>query len=497
MNRCKHAFNGKAALAALLLLFCLVSGASCDAVSKNQNAGQAAYAPVLTVTGDVASEVVLSSLNSYALHTVQQDDRSYSGVLLSDVFSKAAPQGSGITAYFSAPDGVMASMPIEQAKDCYLTFADTGWTLVAPNHPPQARMKQMNRIVLCADGIDEGQKCFRIIRGSQTTTYSFGQLFLQDTVSALTLEGQPQKAVGGVTYDANAYTRRNLIPLSSMVSKDKGTALCYLGSGAQVQIDLNGYLEWRGNSVDYVGVNRRDRQKDVVGIWIDAPKASVTDVPALALDALKTGKVMVIEIDGLGYEAYQQFVQSCPTLKAFHAQAARTVMPSISNVALAGILCAQTPDKTGVVKRDDRELAVKDMFTAAKEMNKSCAMIEGQSSLVNLNMEQTLNADQNGNGTDDEVQKSALAAVSSGTDMIYVHFHGVDDIGHADGPLSAQAFAKAKELDGYIAALKQKFFGSIILISDHGMHETNAAQESGEHGAFMPSDMIVPLGILK
>jgi len=486
----------KAARAALLLYLGMLLPLFASACGTTKT-GSSSYMPTVVVTGDVANEITLSNLDAYPLHTVQQDGKDLSCVQLSDVFQTAQVQGELLSVYFSSPDGVMASMPLDQAQNCYLTFANTGWTLVAPNHPPQARMKQINTIVVCAGNFAKGERCLRITQGEACRTLSYGQLFLEATTATVTLEGEPQKQLDGKTYNVNAYTRRNLIPLSSLVAKD-GKAICYQQGGAQQEIDLNGYLEWRGNSADYVAANRRSRIADVIGLWINPPSASVTDVAQLSLDALQKGRVLVVEIDGLGYNAYTQYSKDCPMLKKFNAQKARTVMPSISNVALASIVTGKTPDISGVKERKDRELAIADMFSTAAAMKKSCAVIEGDSVLVTMNANQTLSPDQNGNGsTDDEVQQNALLAIDSGSDFLYVHYHGLDDVSHTTGPLSDKACQKAKELDQYIADLLSKFHGTAILISDHGMHDVMQADKLGMHGTFLPVDMLVPLGILQ
>ncbi len=480
-----------------VFFLCLGLCAGCAVIGTSNE--DVSYKPELIVTGDVQNELSLTDLSNFTLQPVENGDEILSGAIVGDLLSAAGVLGESLTVYFVSPDGVMASMPIEQAMDCALCFASTGWTLLAHNHPPQASMKHLSHIVVCADTFKEDERCLRVINGDTVTTLSYGQLFLRDAVSTLVLEGQPQRIVDGVTYNADSYTRRNLIPLSDLTGKESGMALCYLGSGKQITIDLGGYIEWRGNSVDYIEPNCRSRQVDVIGIWLDAPQASVTDAAGAALTALSDGRVLIVEVDGLGYDACMQFISDgCDHLSQFEIQKARTVMPSISNVALAAIVTGETPDQTGVLVRKDRELNVPDIFSQAEATGKTCAVIEGYSSLLELSVDQALNADISGNGyTDDEVHQSALNAIASGADLIYVHYHGLDDVGHTYGPFSDESKEKALEIDAYIGGLIDAFSGTIILISDHGMHEVNLENELGMHGTFMPLDMMVPLGIMQ
>ena len=483
------------ALCAILL--CITLCAGCSSLGTSDEA--VSYKPALIVTGDVQNELTLTDLSDFVVQPVESGDEILSGALAGDLLDAAGVVGDSQTVYFSSPDGVMASMPIDQARDVALCFSSTGWTLLAKNHPPQAHMKQLSHIVVCADSPPGDERCLRIIDGDKTLTYSYGQLFLQDAVSKLVLEGQPQRMVDGVTYSVDAYTRRSLIPLSHLTGLDSGTALCYLASGEQVAIDLAGYIQWRGNSADYIEPNGRSRQVDVIGIWLNAPEASVTDVADMALTVLDGNRVLIIEVDGLGYDACLRFIDhGCVNLSRFHVQKARTVMPSISNVALAAIITGQTPDQTGINARKDRDVGVPDIFKQAQSSGKTCAVIEGNSTLINMGVDQTLNADTNGDGfTDDEVHQSALDAIAQGMDLIYVHYHGLDDAGHTYGPFSQESQNKMLELDAYIGELLQSFSGTVILISDHGMHEVNLEDELGMHGTFVPLDMIVPLGMIQ
>jgi hypothetical protein len=298
----------------------------------------------------------------------------------------------------------------------------------------------------------------------------------------------------------NAYTRRELIPLSAYCKElgapEQNSALAYFEDGSQQEIDLNGYLEWRGTSADYIGADKKSRKPDIIGVWLDAPGSSVTDIASIALERAEKGNVMIIELDGLGYYNLLELKPSFISSQTIYAM--RTVMPSISNVGLAAIITGELPDVNGVTQRSQRDLLVDEMFKTAADKGLKCAVIEGSTALVTMSVEQTLNPDIDNDGdTDNEVQASALKTMSEGYQFIYVHFHGYDDVAHAYGPSSDEAAQKLHELDGYVKTLCDNFSGTVIITADHGQHSTDSKEKPGNHGEFMPIDLTVPFMIFE
>ena len=98
--------------------------------------------------------------------------------------------------------------------------------------------------------------------------------------------------------------------------------------------------------------------------------------------------------------------------------------------------------------------------------------------------------DSNGDGfTDDEVFISTLDAIDKDYNLIFAHFHGIDDSGHFFGDLSSETMEFIAIIDGYVEELATNWDGKVIITSDHGMHTT---EDGGDHGQFRYTDMIVP-----
>ena len=98
-----------------------------------------------------------------------------------------------------------------------------------------------------------------------------------------------------------------------------------------------------------------------------------------------------------------------------------------------------------------------------------------------------------GKCTDMSVYAAAAAARVANPDLLFVHFHGIDDINHGHTPESEEALAKILETEAYIQALMTGFSGRVIVVSDHGqITVTEQGIPRGNHGYFAPGDMFVP-----
>jgi hypothetical protein len=453
----------------------------------------AAVTPKLSITGDVQNELIL---NNFADYTATVNNHTLSIPLLS-ILEDAVPTGNGLSVFFSSPDGVMAQIPLSEIDhDCHLSLtSENGWQFHSDIHPRQSGIKHMDKIVICAEETVSSQKCFRVIHDKNFFTLTYGQLFNAEALTFSVLEGEAKMHEA----TTKVYSRRTLIPLSNylinMVATMQKEVLAYYNDGSQNMIDINGYLEWRGNSVDYIAPDKISRNKDIIGIWLAAPVASITDIAAIAIDKSRSGKVMIILLDGAGY--YNLLEHAPEFLSSYSMVPMRTVMPSISNVSLAALVTGQIPIVNGVTARNMRDLLVDDIFKVAVDSGLKCAVVEGNSQIINMSIKQALNPDLNGDGyTDDEVMATALSLISEGTDFILVHFHGFDDVAHTYGPSSDQAAAKLYLLDNYVAELCENFIGTVLVTADHGQHTSANLEKIGDHGEFLPFDMTIPLIII-
>ncbi|MDO4581903.1 MAG: alkaline phosphatase family protein [Bacillota bacterium] len=238
-----------------------------------------------------------------------------------------------------------------------------------------------------------------------------------------------------------------------------------------------------------------DSYDAVIGLLLDPPPAANTDVYAMARERLQAGEqVLILYLDGLGWDTWIYGLEQglTPHLAALNAQQAAACWPSITPVNYAAMVSGQTPAASGVKQRGDRQLNAPTLFEHAAEQGLSAAVIEGAAQILELGVTQELNPDDDGDGdTDDEVLAAALAAMAEREyDLLFVHFHGIDDVEHQYGPHSDQAYAKLAATDAMAGQLLAAWPGAVIVCSDHGQHPT---EDGGGHGDFRASDILVPL----
>ncbi len=206
------------------------------------------------------------------------------------------------------------------------------------------------------------------------------------------------------------------------------------------------------------------------------------DAPALttgrALGDRSADRVVYIFLDGFGYRRYQEIKGEgiTPFLDSLgEPLLGITVFPSITKVATAAMITGTTPKRNGVREHTKRQTQVETIFHTLAKANRSTLAVEGSDNSFNLPQTKTiLSGDRDGDGsTDDNILANAIKIAKEGMpDFLWVHFHGIDDVGHQYGPRTDEELAKIKEVDScvkeIVAALPANTL--VIICSDHGMH---------------------------
>ncbi|NHJ87960.1 MAG: PglZ domain-containing protein [Asgard group archaeon] len=185
-------------------------------------------------------------------------------------------------------------------------------------------------------------------------------------------------------------------------------------------------------------------------------------------------------------------------------QPALTTYPSISNVGAASILSGFWPKSTGITIRQDHQLLVDTIFDVGSKNNYITEYIEGNVGFLNLEADYEhwltdLNADGN---IDDEIYAEAQESIGQNrSDLLFVHFHGIDDSGHMYGPNSTEWLSKVIETFTIVNNLIDSVSNDtlIIITADHGMHlgTSNDDYRLGVHGECCFEDMVIPLIVIQ
>jgi hypothetical protein len=272
------------------------------------------------------------------------------------------------------------------------------------------------------------------------------------------------------------------------ITNDKfSKAVVILNTGEIIQTPAEFYI--KNNKVTADG----EIVENAVGVYLTDNYQSITNAYYDMKEYLdKDEKVMTVLLDGFSYNQFKRANEenAITFLSKYFQYPALSVYTPVTNAGFAAIITGQTPDVNGVHDRSNRRMKVNSIFKYALDKNKSCILLEGDIKILNTEIEPELHTDINKNNEiDDEIYESALNAVNEDYDLIFIHFHGIDDRGHSFGPYSREAMDYIKTIDKYVKDLSEEWEGAIILVPDHGMHET---AEGGGHGICRQSDMVVP-----
>jgi predicted AlkP superfamily pyrophosphatase or phosphodiesterase len=178
-----------------------------------------------------------------------------------------------------------------------------------------------------------------------------------------------------------------------------------------------------------------------------------------------------------------------------------TVYPPCTSVATAALLTGAPPQVNGVDRRGIRKTDVQTVLDVATAAGLCVAAVEGEALAFSLgSAEAQLSGDRDGNGmTDDNVLANALDVLENGMpDLFYVHFHGIDDAGHAYGPGAPEEEQMLREVDAAVGQLLQAVPTDtlVLVFADHGMHAVDEERRLGNHGHLIERDMFIPILLL-
>jgi len=231
-----------------------------------------------------------------------------------------------------------------------------------------------------------------------------------------------------------------------------------------------------------------------------APEISIAQAYHDALRALEYGeRVLLILLDGWGWEMFQYFEDRQPFLSSLNPVPALAAYPPLTPVGLATIITGVQPDVHGIQSRNDRRMndGVEDIFAAAQRLGRNAVYIQGASNPIQTSLLPIFSPDRDEfYGTDNSVFANAQRNLDA--DFLFVHFKGIDDTAHTYGPYADEVGARMALIDGYVSYLAERWgSGTVIITADHGMHRVyDNPDRLGDHFTNCHEDMIVPYAII-
>lgn len=211
---------------------------------------------------------------------------------------------------------------------------------------------------------------------------------------------------------------------------------------------------------------------------------------------------VLILLDGLQHQKLMSLISSgkLPFFETLpEISMGLTVYPPITTTATAAVLTGTLPSVNGVYGYGYRSTELSTLFDLAADAGKRVVAVEGSSLSFNLrNAETTLSGDRDGNGySDDNVYQNSLDVIRSDMpDLLFIHFHEIDDMGHTYGPDSTEYEDAIIRVDDYLSNILQGLpeDSFIIIFADHGMHTT---KNGGNHGTLTALDLVIPIILLE
>lgn len=467
----------------ILILILLMSVTACN--PHNNTVTQS-----ICVNGDISEidlNIALNQINESNFTYTDKDENTVNatGYKLSDILSKVTFLDSDSRLMITATDNTSALIDSATANLCYAVIINNEVHIKAPNHPPVVGIKDVKEItVIAKNDVKQGVKT---VYTDKTEVLSYGNAKLKFFSQ---VGGENKK------FDISAFKfvpETNKIKISDFTGNEKN--IVYLNNFDIIKATDSAYISWENGMLK---LNQNNISENIFGI--------VTDTDTLIYDAFfemkkaidNNEKVMFILPDGLSYQQVINFNDDLSLFKDNYKRAA-TVNPAISNVALATLVTGVSPAKTEIVKRGVATPAVPDIFEYALSKNKTAKYIEGDRNLIITSLPPVLTIPDENGLTDLGVFENAKKALGNNPDLLFVHFHGIDDINHLYSPESAKAKAKIIEIEGYVQNLISGFTGTVIIVPDHGhittLDENN--NKKGNHGIFETGDMYVPYYIIK
>lgn len=422
------------------------------------------------------------------------DGKNTHALGLEEVMSRARPFSGQYKIYFLGDDGRVASITNDSIGNSYLYLdEDSLLNVLNYDHPISTNIKDIREIIVVS-GPEDLKNGFNIINTEKNIeSISLGEAYLEKSTTLIE-GGSSVKESGSGSNRGWVYERKELLDLGDFINPLPEGPYVFMGrqGGYEFSYDI-GSIGITDEGFYLFGLDSDRPIKDLAGIMADAPAASIMDLYHDSLAYIQGGqKVMAILVDGFSYLQFEKALEKgyISFAGADSAKKALSVYKPVTNSGLAAMLTGDPPYVNGVYSRDERELKVPDIFEVIGDLGKSSVMVEGNIGILDTSIEPVLNTDSDDDGdTDDEIFETALGLSGDGHEMVFIHFHGLDDRGHDFGDLDPKTLEYIRTIDGYIKELAKHWDGKIIITADHGMHSKGS---SGDHGEFRFEDLIVP-----
>lgn len=437
----------------------------------------------ILVSGDIEGFRSEINLKELAKQDFDNGDEKLSGYRLDNIIEKENVLVDSNWVLLTASD-MSARIEMSSSNLVYIVEEDNKLNVKAPAHPRLVGIKDLIEITIIEKEASGTGLTLISEEKEDAELISYGNLKLN-----FFEESAENYKVGIVAYK---YLPKSEYKLSTLTSSNKNLLFLnnqdIIKAGDAKLLWSDGYFACEVGNTIY---------RDIKGV-VSGTETAVMDGFFHMKEALDSNKkVMFILPDGL---SLQQVKYSDNDLSFFNKNyiTASSVHPAISNVSLASMVTGKSPFEHGILERGVKRPLYPDIFEYATNLGKKVSYIEGNGNLILTSVNPTYSMPDANNYTDVSVFNNALTALEENPDLIFVHFHGIDDVNHLYSPISDEAKEKIVETEGYIMQLIENFDGTVIIVPDHGaITYYDGDMPKGKHGLFQKNDMLIPYYLFK
>lgn len=235
-------------------------------------------------------------------------------------------------------------------------------------------------------------------------------------------------------------------------------------------------------------------------LGVRAPVGSTqAPVPELAADLGGAERLAILAPDALGLLSLRHFAADMPFLSSLCERrmvALRSVMPSITPVNFATMVTGADLEGHGVSSKE-KDFLCETLFDVLSEYGRIGAGC-GRAGYTGSDL---LARCAHINGTaelrDDAATEEVTLRIAreQAPAFIITQIGGTDDHFHRFGPRGAGARPKVCEMDQRLARMCTALGGmgcAVIILADHGQHDTGDPAHMGGHGTDADEDCLVP-----
>ncbi len=228
--------------------------------------------------------------------------------------------------------------------------------------------------------------------------------------------------------------------------------------------------------------------------------ASGDPIPEIVTELAGAERLAILAPDALGEFAFGLWRDEMPYLSSLYERrhlTLRSVMPSITPVNFACMISGTDLDGHGV-RAKELDFACETLLDLLREVGRTSAGF-GQPGYTGSDLlARCSDLGATAALSDDAAVEAVTLAVAEEhrPDFIIVQLGSTDDHFHKFGPSSPLVLPKLREMDQRLERMVGSLSGlgyAMMILSDHGQHDTGDPAHPGSHGTDADEDCLVPV----